>query len=231
MTDFLHPNELNIPQKDSWKMFRILSEFVNGFDTMSHMGPSISIFGSARLPETSPYYEMAYNVSMKIAAQGFSIITGAGPSIMEAANKGAQAAKTDSCGLIIDLPFESAPNEFLDPEFALRFRYFFVRKVMFVRYAQGFVFLPGGYGTFDEMFEVLTLIQTKKIQPVPVFLMGKAYWEGLLKWLKETVYTESCVALEDLDLYEISDDPDYVAQALRNGYMGRTKLHDIVEST
>ncbi len=231
MTDFLHPNELNIPQKDSWKMFRILSEFVNGFDTMSHLGPSISIFGSARLSTTSPYYDFAYNVSTKIAEQGFSIITGAGPSIMEAANKGAQAAKTASCGLIIDLPFESEPNKFLDPEFALRFRYFFVRKVMFVRYAQGFVFLPGGYGTFDEMFEVLTLIQTKKIQPVPVFLMGKEYWEDMITWLKGRVLQERCISEEDLSLFEISDDADYVAKSLKDAYMARTKLHDIVEST
>ncbi len=231
MTDFIHPNELNIPHKDSWKMFRIISEFVSGFDTMSDLGPSVSIFGSSRLAPTSCYYDLAYQVAMKVAEQGFSVITGAGPSIMEAANKGAQATKTASCGLIIDLPFESEPNHFIDSEYALRFRYFFVRKVMFVRYAQGFVFLPGGYGTFDEMFEVLTLIQTKKIQPVPVFLMGKEYWGGLFEWLASKVVQEGCISDLDLSLFEMSDDPDYVAKALKSSYMGRTKLRDIVETT
>ena len=231
MTDFIHPNELSIPYKDSWKLFRIISEFVNGFDSMSALGPSVSIFGSARMSSASVYYELAHSVSKKIAQKGFSIITGAGPSMMEAANKGAQESRAASCGLIIDLPFESEPNKFIDPQFALRFRYFFVRKVMFVRYAQGYVFLPGGYGTLDELFEVLTLIQTKKIQPVPVILMGSAYWQPLIDWMYEVVLNEKCVSEAELSLFQIIDDPEEVAETIYKSFMARTKLHDTVEAT
>ncbi len=231
MTDFVHPNELSIPHKDSWKLFRIISEFVNGFDTMSNLGPSISIFGSARLSNASPYYELAMLTAQKIAQKGFSIITGAGPSIMEAANKGAQEAKASSCGLIIDLPFESEPNRYIDPDYALRFRYFFIRKVMFVRYAQGYVFLPGGYGTLDELFEVLTLIQTKKIQPVPVILMGSTYWQPLINWLHGNVAQERCISEAELSIIQINDSPDEVAEILFDAFAARTKLHDTVDAT
>lgn len=224
MPDFLHPSELTAPLQDAWKLFRIMSEFVEGFDTLSDLGPSISIFGSARLARSSPYYQMAVDVAYKIAKKGFAITTGAGGSIMEAANKGAQEAKVPSCGLVIDLPFESAPNGFIDPQFRLQFRYFFVRKVMFVRYAQGFVFLPGGYGTLDELFETITLIQTKKIRPVPIYLMGVDYWKGLFEWIKGTMVSSKCINKDELALFRISDDAEEVADTLQAAYTDRLKL-------
>ena len=146
---------------DSWRVFRIISEFVDGFETMTNLGPSVSIFGSARLPPESPYYQLAVDVARHISGKGFAVITGGGPGIMEAANKGTQEVKGNSCGLAIDLPFETEPNAYIDPKYRLTFRYFVIRKVMFIRYAQGYVFLPGGFGTLDELFEAMTLIQTK----------------------------------------------------------------------
>ena len=220
------PGETFEKTHDAWRLFRIVSEFVDGFETLSSMGPSVSIFGSARLPPNSPYYEMGVEVAYKIAKKGFSIITGAGLSIMEAANKGAQKAHGRSCGLVIDLPFEAEPNEFIDPKLKLRFRYFFVRKVMFVRYAQGFVFLPGGFGTLDEMFETMTLIQTQKIHPVPIYLIGSTYWQGLIEWLKETMLQENCISPGDLDLFTITNDPDEVAEGLEHAYKNRMKLQE-----
>ncbi len=227
MTLFSVPTENNIPHKDAWKLFRIISEFVDGFDTLADLGPSVSIFGSARLKRTSPYYKMAYEAAYKIAQRGFAITTGAGPSIMEAANKGAQKAKSASAGLIIDLPFESEPNKYIDPKLSLRFRYFFVRKVMFVRYAQGFVFLPGGLGTLDELFEVLTLVQTKKTHHVPIYLIGKTYWDGLTIWLKETALEYGCISNDDFNLFTITDDLDEVADGLLAAYRARTGLTEL----
>lgn len=203
---------------DAWRVFRILSEFVDGFENMTNLGPSVSIFGSARLPPTSPYYQLAVDVAQHIARRGFSIITGGGPGIMEAANKGAQSVNGRSCGLSIDLPMESASNLFIDSKYNLRFRYFFVRKVMFIRYAQGYVFLPGGVGTLDELFEALTLIQTKKIHSFPIYLMGKPYWEGLLEWIKEMVLEQACISPEDLDLIHVTDDPEEVANGIERHY-------------
>src|SRR6185295_18891220 len=198
MAELMHPSEIVPPTGDAWKLFRIISDLVEGFETLPTLGPCISIFGSSRLPADSPYYTQAVDLSYKLVKKGFSIVTGAGPSIMEAANKGAQQAGGNSCGLIIDLPFESEPNAFIDPKLRLRFRYFFTRKMMFVRYATGFVFLPGGYGTLDELFEVLTLIQTKKSVPVPVYLMGVSYWQGLIQWVKEVMLTHNCINTCDL---------------------------------
>ncbi|MBS0654143.1 MAG: TIGR00730 family Rossman fold protein [Verrucomicrobia bacterium] len=225
MTETNQPNEFLPPSgTDAWRLFRIISEFVDGFETLSMIGPSISIFGSARLPATNEYYKIGLDISYKIAKKGFSIITGAGSSIMEAANKGAQMAQGRSCGLVIDLPFESEPNTFIDSKLKLRFRYFFVRKVMFVRYAEGFVFLPGGYGTLDELFEAVTLIQTKKIKPVPIYLIGIRYWQGLVEWLKETMLEEPCIDQSDLDLFVLTDDLDEVADGLERAYHDRFKL-------
>jgi uncharacterized protein (TIGR00730 family) len=203
---------------DAWRVFRIISEFVDGFETMTNIGPSVSIFGSARLPVESPYYALAVEVAKQISRKGFAIITGGGGGIMEAANKGAQAAGGRSCGLGIDLPFESALNGFIDPKYLLKFRYFFVRKVMFIRYAQGYVFLPGGVGTLDELFEALTLIQTKKIFPFPIYLIGKAYWEGLMDWIRDTILIHECISPEDLDLIQITDDPEEIANGIERHY-------------
>lgn len=203
---------------DSWRVFRIVSEFVDGFGTMTRLGPSVSIFGSARLSPESPYYQLAIAVAEHIARRGFAIITGGGPGIMEAANRGAQAVNGNSCGLVIDLPFEAEPNPYIDPPFRLRFRYFFIRKVMFIRYAQGYVFLPGGLGTLDELFEALTLIQTKKIHPFPIYLMGKDYWDKMLTWLKEVVLQEGCISPEDFEMFHITDDPEEVANGIERHY-------------
>lgn len=203
---------------DSWRVFRIVSEFVDGFGTMTRLGPSVSIFGSARLKPESPYYQLAIEVAEHIARRGFAIITGGGPGIMEAANRGAQAVNGNSCGLVIDLPFEAEPNPYIDPSFRLKFRYFFIRKVMFIRYAQGYVFLPGGLGTLDELFEALTLIQTKKIHPFPIYLMGKEYWDKMMTWLREVVLQEGCISPEDLDMFHITDDPEEVANGIERHY-------------
>lgn len=203
---------------DSWRVFRIISEFVDGFETMTNLGPSVSIFGSARFKAGSPYYNMAVEVAQHIARKGFAIITGGGPGIMEAANKGAQLANGASCGLGIDLPFESQSNMFIDPKFNLRFRYFFIRKVMFIRYAQGYVFLPGGFGTLDELFEALTLIQTQKIHPFPIYLMGKEYWEGMMEWIQKTMQGLQCISPEDLNLLHITDNPEEVANGIERHY-------------
>lgn len=203
---------------DSWRVFRIISEFVDGFETMTNLGPSVSIFGSARLSPESPYYQLAIEVARHIAVKGFAIITGGGPGIMEAANKGAQEVKGNSCGLAIDLPFEAEPNHFIDPKYRLSFRYFFIRKVMFIRYAQGYVFLPGGVGTMDELYEALTLIQTQKIKPFPIYLMGKSYWEGLLKWMEETMLGQGCISKEDFAMFTVTDDPEEVANGIERHY-------------
>lgn len=226
MPDFTHQGEISPSTHDSWRLFRIISEFVEGFETLSSIGPSVSVFGSARLKQSSPYYQIGVDVAYKIAKKGFSIITGAGLSLMEAANRGAQKAQGRSCGLVIDLPFESEPNEFIDPKLKLRFRYFFVRKVMFVRYAQGFVFLPGGLGTMDELFETLTLIQTKKIQPVPIYLIGTTFWKGLFAWIKDTMLAQKCIDKSDLDLFVLTDDLDEVASGLERSYHDRLKLKE-----
>ncbi len=203
---------------DAWRIFRILSEFVDGFETMTNFGPSVSIFGSARILPGTPYYELATEVAKKIAEKGFGIITGGGPGIMEGANKGAQLAKGRSCGINVDLPFEENSNPYLDRKYTLNFRYFFVRKVMFIRYAQAYVFLPGGYGTFDELFEALTLIQTKRIKPFPIFLVGTSYWETLMDWLKRGPLQEGYLSEGDFAPITITDDPNLVAQMVEKHY-------------
>lgn len=203
---------------DAWRVFRILSELVDGFETMTDIGPSVSIFGSARLKPEHPYYILATEVSKKIAKKGFAIITGGGPGIMEAANRGAFEVQGKSCGINIDLPFEPESNPYINRKYNLNFRYFFVRKVMFVRYAQAFVFLPGGYGTLDELFEALTLIQTKRIRKFPIFLMGKDYWKGLIDWVQGTLLAAQNIAREDLSLYTLTDNPDEVADTIEKHY-------------
>lgn len=203
---------------DSWRVFRIISEFVDGFETMTNIGPSVSIFGSARIKPGTPYYNLGVEVAQHIALKGFAVITGGGPGIMEASNKGAQLANGASCGLSIDLPHESESNFFIDSKYNLRFRYFFIRKVMFIRYAQGYVFLPGGFGTLDELFEALTLIQTKKIHPFPIYMMGKDYWAGLMDWIKEIMMGQECISPEDLKLIQITDNPEEVANGIERHY-------------
>ncbi len=205
--------------ENSWTMFKVLSEFVDGFDTLNKLGPCISIFGSARTMPNNKYYQWASEVAKILTEEGFGVITGGGPGIMEAGNKGAFQNSGMSVGLNINLPFEQSNNDFIDPDKVLNHKYFFVRKVMFVKYAQGFIVLPGGFGTMDELFEVLTLIQTKKITSVPVVLMGKSFWTGLVDWIKDQMLsTESNINAKDLDLFSITDDPAEAVSFIKEFY-------------
>ncbi len=205
--------------ENSWTMFKVLSEFVDGFETLNEMGPCVSIFGSARTRPDHPYYKMAVDIARLLTEEGYGVITGGGPGIMEAGNKGATIYGGKSVGLNIKLPFEQSSNQYIDPDKNLNFRYFFVRKVMFVKYAQGFVALPGGFGTMDELFEVLTLVQTGKIRKVPIVLVGSAYWTGLKDWIKEVMLErESNVNIDDLDLMPITDSPEEVVQIIAKFY-------------
>jgi len=201
--------------KDLWRVFRIMGEFVDGFETLSEVGPAVSIFGSARTPEDHPNYQLGRDVAAELVERGFGVISGGGPGIMEAANRGARDAEGVSIGLNIDLPHEQSANPYIDPEHLIDFDFFFVRKVMFVKYAQGFVVLPGGFGTMDELFEALTLIQTKKSTAFPVVLMGTKFWGGLMNWLRETMLVAGNISEENLDLFMLTDDPkeaaDYIA--------------------
>lgn len=197
-------NEIKI--NDSWAIFKIIAEFVEGYERMAKIGPCISVFGSARTKPNNPYYQMGVRVAELLAEGGYGVITGGGPGIMEAGNKGAQLGGGKSVGLNIDLPFEQNHNPFIDQEHNLEFDYFFVRKVMFVKYAQGFVVLPGGFGTLDELFEALTLIQTKKINKRPVVLIGKEYWGGIVDWIyREMLEGQSNISEKDMDLFGIVD--------------------------
>ena len=190
---------------DSWSIFKIMGEFVDGYKTLHAIGPSISIFGSARTKPDNKYYKLAEEIASEIVSRGYGVITGGGPGIMEAANKGANKNKGKSVGLCIDLPFE-VPNEFIDIDKMLKFDYFFVRKVMFIRYSQGFVVMPGGFGTLDEVFEAATLIQTKQTEKFPIILVGSEYWGGVVDWIKETLVLENNnINKEDLELFKIAD--------------------------
>lgn len=196
----------DIKTNDSWAIFKIIAEFVEGYERMAKIGPCISVFGSARTKPDNKYYEMGVRVSELLAEGGYGVITGGGPGIMEAGNKGAQQGGGKSVGLNIDLPFEQNHNPYIDQEHNLEFDYFFVRKVMFVKYAQGFVVLPGGFGTMDELFEALTLIQTKKINNRPVVLIGSEYWTGLVDWIKKVMLdSENNISEKDLDLFAVVD--------------------------
>ncbi len=208
-----------VPSLDSWRVFRIVSELVDGFETMTQLGPSIAFFGSLRILEGDTYYELCKTIAIKIAKKGFGIITGGGTGIMEAANRGAQEAKGKSCGLCIILPEEEQVNRYIDSKYHLNHRYFFIRKVMFVRYAKGFVVLPGGYGTLDEFFEAITLIQTKRIQAFPIYLVGKEYWEGLLEWLKKTVVKRGNLSSKELSFFKVTDDPDEIVEGIQTHYL------------
>ena len=198
---------------DPWRVLRIQSEFVNGFDTMAGLGPAVTIFGSARTPEEAPIYQAAVETARLLAQEGLAIITGGGPGIMEAANRGARLGKGLSVGFAIELPFEEAANRYVD--IAITFRYFFVRKTMFVKYAQAFVIFPGGFGTMDELFEALTLIQTGKIHNFPVVLYGSDYWSGLLDWLKATMAERGNISPEDLERFVVVDAPEEVRELLK----------------
>jgi hypothetical protein len=203
-------------QEDTWRIFRIMSEFVDGFEILSKVGKAVSIFGSARTRPGSKHYKQGEEIAYQIAKAGYAIITGSGPGLMEAANKGARRAEGYSIGLNIQLPREQKPNRFVDT--VLSFRYFFVRKVMFVKYAKAFVILPGGFGTMDEFFEAITLIQTKRISRFPVILFDSKYWKPLLEWLKSTVHSHGNISKEDMDIFVLADEPKEVAQLIKRFY-------------
>ena len=210
-------NELTT--KNSWMLFKIMGEFVEGFEKMGVHNPCISIFGSARTPNTHNNYKLASEIAQRIVDLGFGIITGGGPGIMEAANKGAQEAGGASVGLTIDLPFEENNNKYIDKDRMIKFDYFFVRKVMFVKYAQAFVVLPGGFGTLDELMEAITLIQTSKIKKIPIILVGTSFWSGLIHWLKQTLLEQNNTISEgDLDLFSCVDTADEVIDLLKHYY-------------
>jgi uncharacterized protein (TIGR00730 family) len=203
----------------SWQLFKIMAEFVDGFEALSRIGPCISIFGSARTAPGNPYYEMAVEIARQLAQEGFGVISGGGPGIMEAANKGASQAGGKSVGLNIDLPFEQHHNAYIDRDKNLHFDYFFVRKVMFVKYSQGFIMMPGGFGTMDEFFETITLVQTHKVNRIPMVLVGTEYWKGLLDWIKNVMLEkENNISAADMDLFVLVDTPEQVVEHVLNFY-------------
>ena len=208
-----------IKTSDSWQIFKIMSEFVQGFETMSKIGPCVSVFGSARTKEDNKFYKQAEEIGYLLTQSGYGVISGGGPGIMEAANKGAFRGEGKSVGLNIELPFEQSSNQYIDSDKLINFDYFFVRKVMFVKYAQGFIVLPGGVGTLDELFEAITLIQTEKIGKFPIVLVGKNYWEGLLMWIKEVMLVkEKNISVEDLDLINVVDTPIEAVEIINDFY-------------
>lgn len=208
-----------IRTNDSWALFKIMAEFVEGFEKMSKIGPCVSIFGSARTKPNNKYYPLATEVALKLTKQGYGIISGGGPGIMEAANKGAKEGGGKSVGLNIELPFEQEPNPYIDSDKNLNFDYFFVRKVMFVKYSQGFIVLPGGFGTLDELFESLTLIQTYKIGKFPIVLMGSDYWSGLIDWIKKSLLeAEGNISPQDLNLFHVADTADEAVKIINDFY-------------
>jgi len=214
----------DLAKSDTWRVFRIMAELVEGFEALSNIGPAVSIFGSARLKPGSPYYNKCLKVSENLAKDGFAIISGGGPGIMEAANQGARDGDGTSVGLNIELPMEQTPNPYQDVH--VEFRYFFVRKLMFVKYAVAYVIFPGGYGTMDELFEALTLIQTKKIRSFPVILVGKEYWQGMIDWLTKSMLAYGNINRDEIDLMHIVDEPEEVCEIINKRYKDRiTGIH------
>jgi len=215
---FSERNWNEIKTNDSWAIFKVISEFVEAFEKMGRIGPCVSIFGSARTKELDKYYLLAEDLAYKITKHGYGVITGGGPGIMEAANKGANRGGGKSVGLNISLPFEEYSNPYIDNDKKIDFDFFFVRKVMFVKYAQGFVVLPGGFGTLDELFEAITLIQTKKIGKFPIVLVGKEFWEGLVDWIKNTLLANGKISSKDLDLFHLVDTSDEALKIINDFY-------------
>jgi hypothetical protein len=208
-----------VQTSNSWTIFKVMAEFVEGFSKLSRIGPCVSIFGSARTKPDNKYFKLAEDIAYKLTQSGYGVITGGGPGIMEAGNMGAKKGNGKSVGLNIDLPFEQSANIFIDPDKLISFENFFVRKVMFVKYAQGFIVLPGGFGTFDELFEAITLIQTEKIGKFPIILVGSSYWQGLVDWIKDVVMAEEGnISEKDLDLIKIVDTAEEAVEKINEFY-------------
>lgn len=203
-----------VKSKNSWQVFRIMAEFVEGFDTLTQVGPSVTVFGSARTKEANPYYDIAHQLGKLLAQEGLSVITGGGPGVMEAANKGAMEVGGASAGIGVELPFEASNNAYIDADKNITFRYFFVRKLMFLKYSQAFVAFPGGLGTLDELFEALTLSQTDKTPKFPIILVGRDYWSGLVDWLKEKALAEGYIKADDLVLFRVVDTAEEVMASI-----------------
>ncbi len=213
------PKDWNeIKTHDSWSVFKIMAELVDGYETLSRIGPCVSIFGSARTRPDHQYYKLAEEIAYLLTKKGFGVITGGGPGIMEAANKGAHFGGGKSVGLNIMLPREQSSNPFIDPDKLINFDYFFVRKVMFMRYAQGYIVLPGGFGTMDELFEAITLIQTHKLVSFPIVLVGKKFWEGLIIWIRERMLEEEKISQQDLNLFTLVDTPVEAVRKIEEFY-------------
>jgi len=215
---FKDKNWAEIKSSDSWVIFKVMSEFVEGFEKMAKIGPCVTIFGSARVKPTNPYYKMAEDIAVRLVQQGYGVITGGGPGIMEAGNKGANKAGGKSVGLNIYLPHEQKGNIYIDADKLITFDYFFVRKVIFVKYSQGFIVMPGGFGTLDELSEALTLIQTKKIGRFPIVMVGKKFWAGMIDWFKKVLVAEKMIHEEDLDLFNLVDTPEEAVAVIDEFY-------------
>jgi uncharacterized protein (TIGR00730 family) len=217
-TAFKDKDWAEIKGANSWMIFKVMSEFVEGMDKLAKIGPCVTIFGSARTKPSNMYYKMAEEIAFKLVQHGYGVITGGGPGIMEAGNKGAHRAGGKSVGLNIFLPFEQAGNIYIDKDKLITFDYFFVRKVMFVKYSQGFIVMPGGFGTLDELTEALTLIQTKKIGRFPIVMVGKEYWKGLVDWIKKVLITDKMINAEDMKLFSVVDTPEDAVKVIDEFY-------------
>jgi uncharacterized protein (TIGR00730 family) len=215
---FVDKDWAEIKSANSWVIFKVMAEFVEGFEKLSKIGPCVTIFGSARTKPNNPYYKTAENIAYRLVQHGYGVITGGGPGIMEAGNKGAHRAGGKSVGLNIFLPFEQKGNIYIDPDKLITFDYFFVRKVMFMKYSQGFVIMPGGFGTLDELTEALTLIQTKKIGRFPIVMVGKKFWHGWMDWVKKVLVVEGMISAEDLDLFSLVDTPEEAVKVIDEFY-------------
>jgi uncharacterized protein (TIGR00730 family) len=213
-----------IPDENPWRVFRIMAEFVEGFDELSQIGPAVSMFGSARIKPEHKYYKAAEKTAELLVKEGYAVITGGGPSIMEAGNKGASEARGVSVGLNIDLPFEQKPNPYINH--LLNFHYFFSRKVMFVKYAKAFIIFPGGFGTLDEFFEAITLIQTQRMERFPVVLFGTAYWKNLVAWLRDSVLAEGCIDKNDMTIFKMVDKPEEAVKIIKDFYKKQRKVSE-----
>lgn len=207
-----------IKTHDSWSVFKIMSEIVDGYEKLSRIGPCVTIFGSARIAPNGKYYHLSEEIAYLLTKKGFGVISGGGPGIMEAANKGAHFAGGKSVGLNIELPHEQSSNPFIDPDKLLTFDYFFVRKLMFMKYSQGYIVLPGGFGTLDEFFEAVTLIQTHKLVRFPIVMVGKEYWRGLIEWIQNTLLENGAIESKDLDIFSLVDDPAEVVKVIEEYY-------------